>query len=143
MLQRLKQAGRDSPVGFWTLTGLAVFGVYGLFFRSVVDGPIVDHPTGPWVNLFVLTIKVMLIAGPVVTLVAIAADWLFVSVLGMAMTAINLLAFGGVFFIIFFPVGGGFVIGAFVGLGVGFIKAVLDVVRFARELGIDRGETDG
>lgn len=142
MLQRLKQAGRDSPVGFWTLTGLAVFGVYGLFFRSVVDGAI-DHPTGAWVDLFVLTIKVMLIAGPVVTLVAIAAGWLFVSVLGMALTAINLLAFGGVFFIIFFPVGGGFVIGAFVGLGVGFIKAVLDVVRTARELSTDRGETDG
>jgi len=142
MLQRLKQAGRDSPVGFWTLTGLAVFGVYGLFFRSVVDGAI-DHPTGAWVDLFVLTIKVMLIAGPVVTLVAIAAGWIFVSVLGMALTAINLLAFGGVFFIIFFPVGGGFVIGAFVGLGVGFIKAVLDVVRTARELSTDRGETDG
>ena len=142
MLQRLKQAGRDSPVGFWALTGLAVFGVYGLFFRSVVDGAI-DHPTGAWVDLFVLTIKVMLIVGPVVTLVAIAAGWLFVSVLGIALTAINLIAFGGVFFIIFFPVGGGFVIGAFVGLGVGFIKAVLDVVRTARELSTDRGETDG
>jgi hypothetical protein len=133
MLQRLRQASRDAPVGFWTLAGLAVFGTYGIFFRSAIDGAI-DYPTGPWVDLFVVMIKIMLIIGPVLTLLAIAAGWLFVSMLGMALTAINLLAFGGVFFILFFPVGGGFVIGAFVGLGVGFIKAVLDVVKSAREL---------
>ena len=139
MLQRLRRASRDAPVGFWTLTGLAVFGIYGFIFRSVVDGAI-DHPTGPWVDLFVTVIKFMLIAGPVLTLVAIAADWLFFSMLGMALTAINLLAFGGVFFLIFFPVGGGFVIGAFLGLGVGFIKAVLDVVRSANELSSGEAE---
>jgi len=132
MLQRLRQASHDAPVGFWTLVGLAVFGVYGFFFRSVVDGAI-EYPTGPWVDLFVTVVKVMLIAGPVVTLLAIAAGWFFTSTLGMALTSIGLLAFGGVFFLIFFPVGGGFVIGVFVGLGVGFIKAVLDVVKSARE----------
>jgi hypothetical protein len=132
MLQRWKQVSRETPVGFYTLVGFAIFGGYGLIFRSAIDSAI-EYPTGPWVDIFVTMIKIMLIIGPVVALIAIGLNWLFVFMLGAALTSINCLAYGGVFMIVFFPQGGGFVIGAFLGMGVGFAVFVVNVANRMRD----------
>src|SRR3954462_12368107 len=124
MLQRWKQLSRDNPLGFYPLVCLALFGVYGFIFRSAIDGAI-DYPTGPWVDVFVQVIKVTLIIGPLVALFAYATDKLIICMFGLVLTAIGCLAYGGVFAIVFFPHGGGFVIGAFVGMGIGFTRAVV------------------
>lgn len=143
MIQRWKQLSRDNPLGFYPLVGLAVFGIYGLIFRSAIDGAI-DYPTGPWVDVFVQVIKIILVIGPLVALFAYGLDKLIICMFGLVLTSTSCLAYGAVFAIIFYPHGGGFVIGAFVGMGVGFAHAVVNVANRARDLGAptDRGEAD-
>jgi hypothetical protein len=128
MIQRLRQASRDRPMAFYTFIGFVIFGAYGLIFRSAIDQPYDVHANA-WVATFVFMIKLMLIVGPVAALVGLAINQLFVTLCGMAVTAINCLAYGGVFLIVFFPQGGGFVIGGFIGMGVGLTLAAVNLVK--------------
>jgi hypothetical protein len=129
--RRLVIASRTMPVEFYTLLFLPIFGIFGLIFGSFIDDPRWQYT---WVYLFIFGVKIMLIAAPVVALIGIAIKNLYMGVFAIGLAGLNCLAYCGVAFVLGFPRGGGFVIGGFLGIGVGYLCQVFSVTRMAGEL---------
>lgn len=127
---------------FYTLVFLPIFGMFGLIFGSFIDDPQWQYT---WVHFFIIIIEVMLVAAPAVALIAIVTKRLYLGVFAIGLAGLNCLAYCGVAFVLAFPRGGGFVIGGFLGLGVGYLFQALNVTRMAGELRDsltdDEGET--
>lgn len=142
--RRLVIASRTMPVEFYTLLFLPMFGIFGLIFGSFIDDVQWRYT---WVNFFVVAIKIMLIVAPLLALFAIATQRLYIGMLGIGLAGLNCLAYCSVAFVLGFPRGGGFVIGGFLGMGVGYLCHVLNVTNMAKDLRAldsltdDEGET--